>query len=113
MADIDLPEQWRQKLIRWAQRTDAVSELWLFGSRAKGTSRPDSDVDIAVALMPPKGAHDWALGDYFASARDWRHELEKAVGRRHVSFTAIVPNTPGDAEVRTTGVLLWRRLSSP
>jgi hypothetical protein len=24
----------RQKLIRWAQRTDAVSELWLFGSRA-------------------------------------------------------------------------------
>jgi hypothetical protein len=34
MADIDLPEQWRQKLIRWAQRTDAVSELWLFGSRA-------------------------------------------------------------------------------
>jgi hypothetical protein len=28
---------------------------------------------------------------------------------RHVSFTAIVPDTPGDREVRSTGVLLWMR----
>lgn len=79
----------------------------MFGSRAKRTSRPDSDVDIAISLMPPREDHNWALPDYFALANDWRRELKKIVGR--VSFTAIVPNTPGDTEVRKTGVLLWRR----
>ena len=86
----DFPEQWRNGLIEWVRRTNAVSELWLFGSRAKGTSRPDSDVDIAIALMSPKANHNWALGDYFAFADNWRRELEKVVQRR-VSFTAIVP----------------------
>ena len=40
------------KIIIWAQETNAVHELWLFGSRAKDTARRDSDVDIAVSLMP-------------------------------------------------------------
>jgi predicted nucleotidyltransferase len=108
LPNIDLPELWRDELIAWAQRTNAIAELWLFGSRAKGTSRPDSDVDIAVSLMPPVRNHDWALTTYLALSVDWQRQLEKMVGR-HVSLTAIVPDTPGDTEVRATGVLLWRR----
>ena len=111
MTDIDLPNEWRDEIIAWARRINAVHELWLFGSRAKGTSRPDSDVDIAVSMMPAKGNHDWALGEYFSLAMTWQHELERIVGR-HVSFTAIVPDTPGDTEVRRTGVLLWRRMTN-
>jgi len=38
MPEIDLPEQWRNQLVSWASQTNAVAELWLFGSRAKGTS---------------------------------------------------------------------------
>jgi predicted nucleotidyltransferase len=34
---------------------DSIVELWLFGSRARGDSRPDSDVDLALALIPPNG----------------------------------------------------------
>jgi hypothetical protein len=68
MCSLDLPDEWRDGLIGWAKRTNAVRKLWLLGSRAKGTSRPDSDVDIAIALMPAKRGHDWALGDYFALA---------------------------------------------
>jgi predicted nucleotidyltransferase len=109
-SGIDLPDNWRDGLISWARGTNAVSELWLFGSRAKGTARPDSDVDIAIALMPSRGSHDWALGDYFAYANEWRLKLEQIV-QRHVSFTAIVPDTPGDKEVRSTGILLWKRTS--
>lgn len=30
-----------------------VSSAWLFGSHAKGSARPDSDVDIAVLLQTP------------------------------------------------------------
>lgn len=52
MPEIELPEEWRVKIIIWAQETNAVHELWLFGSRAKDTARRDSDVDIAVSLMP-------------------------------------------------------------
>jgi predicted nucleotidyltransferase len=63
MPDIDLPNEWRVKIIIWAQETNAVHELWLFGSRAKGTARRNSDVDIAVSLMPAQRGHDWALGD--------------------------------------------------
>jgi hypothetical protein len=43
---------------------DCVRELWLFGSRAKGTSEPESDIDIALALMPPDGKTNWALAAY-------------------------------------------------
>jgi predicted nucleotidyltransferase len=111
MPNIDLPDKWRAQIIRWATATNAVDELWLFGSRAKGTSRRDSDVDIAVSLMPAQGGHDWALGDYLALSPMWQRTLEAIVGR-HVSLTAIVPDTPGDAEVRGTGVLLWRRSAS-
>ncbi len=108
MPDIHLPNEWRVKIIIWAQETNAIDELWLFGSRAKGTARPDSDVDIAVSLMPAQGGHDWALGDYLALSPMWQRTLEAIVGR-HVSLTAIVPDTPGDTEVRSTGLLLWRR----
>ncbi len=32
-----------------------ISELWLYGSRARGDAREDSDADIAVILEGPKG----------------------------------------------------------
>jgi predicted nucleotidyltransferase len=71
-----IPDEWRKSLRQWASKNDSVRQLWLFGSYAKGTEKPESDVDIAVALMPPKGDHNWALGAYFALHSDWKHELE-------------------------------------
>jgi predicted nucleotidyltransferase len=108
----DLPDNWPNGMIGWARGTRAVSELWLFGSRAKGTARPDSDVDIAIALVPAIGSDNWALRDYLACAKEWRLKLEQIV-QRHVSLTAIVPDTPGDKEVRSTGILLWKRADHP
>lgn len=67
-----IPERCTVDLCEWAERTTEVKELWLFGSRAKGTARPDSDVDLAVALMPASGDHDWALGNYFALHLNWK-----------------------------------------
>src|SRR5262245_6979853 len=34
-------------IIAWAEKTPQVQAVMLFGSRCKGTARPDSDVDIA------------------------------------------------------------------
>lgn len=39
-----------------------IAELWLFGSSAKGTARPDSDVDLLYVSAP--GSHlGWDIED--------------------------------------------------
>ena len=105
---MDMHETWLQALNAWAQANESVRELWLFGSRATGRSRPESDVDLALALMPPTSGTDWALGNYFALHGEWKRELEEIVGR-HVSLETIFPGTKEDAAVRSSGAVLWTR----
>lgn len=97
----------RKSLAAWAAANGNVSELWLFGSRAKGTSQPDSDVDIAVALIPPQGKHNWALANYVDLKDQWQDQLHKIVCCE-VDLCLILPDTTLDSEVRTTGKLLWQ-----
>jgi predicted nucleotidyltransferase len=105
-AAMDMRGEWLRGLRSWASDNGSVRELWLFGSRATGRSTPESDVDIALALMPAKDGTHWALGNYFALHGEWKRQLEAIVGR-HVSLEAIEPNTPEDEAVRRSGVLLW------
>jgi predicted nucleotidyltransferase len=106
IASMDMQDEWLRDLRSWASNNSSVRELCLFGSRATGQSRPDSDVDIALALAPAAGRTDWALGNYFALHSSWKQELEAIVGR-HVSLEAIVPDTREDEAVRRCGALLW------
>jgi len=55
---MDTQPEWLRGLREWAAANGNVRQLWLFGSRARGDSRPDSDVDIALALMPGDGRTD-------------------------------------------------------
>src|SRR5437879_1613317 len=105
---MDMRDEWLCGLRTWANGNDSIRELWLFGSRATGRSQPDSDIDVAVSLMPAVGNHNWAAGNYFALHRKWKQQLEAIVGR-HVSLEGIEPGTKEDAEVRRSGVLLWAR----
>jgi predicted nucleotidyltransferase len=86
-----------ETIIRWSQRHDSISEVWLFGSRVKGSSRPDSDIDLALVLTPPRQGHDWARGNYERFGDDWQRELSAMIGR-HVSLTLKAeeaePSTP-------------------
>ncbi len=41
-----------EKLGRWAETKEQIRELWIYGSRAKGTARTDSDLDIAYQISP-------------------------------------------------------------
>jgi predicted nucleotidyltransferase len=106
-----LSDRIQAKLASWAARNDAVAELWLFGSRANGTSRPDSDVDVGLALMPADSKHDWALGAFYALESEWKAELE-AIAGCHVSVVAMVPGTKAELVVRGTGALLWKRVAN-
>jgi predicted nucleotidyltransferase len=41
-----------EKLILWAEQKSQILELWIYGSRAKGTARIESDLDIAYQISP-------------------------------------------------------------
>jgi predicted nucleotidyltransferase len=105
---MDMQPEWLRGLREWAQSNDAVRQLWLFGSRARGDAREESDVDLALALMPGDGKTDWALGAYFALESEWKQQLQAIVGRA-VSIAPLVPGEPSDVRVRREGVLLWAR----
>ncbi|GGD57776.1 type VII toxin-antitoxin system MntA family adenylyltransferase antitoxin [Lacimicrobium alkaliphilum] len=47
------------RLVELAETTAEVKVLWLYGSRAKNTERPDSDIDLAIRL--PAGCEDKQL----------------------------------------------------
>jgi predicted nucleotidyltransferase len=105
---MDMEPEWLRGLRGWAKSNDAVRQLWLFGSRARCEAQDESDVDLALALMPPDGKTDWAFGAYVALDKEWRQQLEAIVGR-HVSLEPYVPNSPIDVVIRREGVLLWSR----
>jgi predicted nucleotidyltransferase len=106
-AAMDMRDEWILDLGDWASQNSNVCELWLFGSRADGRSKPGSDVDIGVGLMPPTDDHNWAFANFIAFSSEWRRELEVIVGR-HVSLEPITPEQPGTAVV-PNWVLLWKR----
>jgi len=105
---MDLKDEWKRGLRQWAAANGNIRQLWLFGSRARRDARENSDVDLALALMPPDGKHDWALGNYFALESEWKQQLKAIVGR-DVSIEPLVPGEPSDVRVRREGVLLWAR----
>ena len=72
MTVLDQIEAQRQAISDIAERHGAL-RLRLFGSVARGEERPDSDVDLLVALRD-----DCGFEDYLALAE----ELEKLLGRK-------------------------------
>ena len=56
-------------------KTQPVSQVWLFGSYARGEETPDSDIDLLVRFD-----HSKPIG-LFAYARMWR-ELEERLGAK-------------------------------
>ena len=59
----------------WAAAQPRVSAAHLFGSRVKGTNRDDSDLDVAVELLSPKG-----LPGNFCDWADLADELRNSLG---------------------------------
>ena len=48
----------------------AIKDVYLFGSRARGTHRPDSDADLAIVLRGEKGDRGAAIIDMAGVAFD-------------------------------------------
>jgi predicted nucleotidyltransferase len=66
-----------EPLIRWAEQRKHVAGLLLVGSHARGTARPDSDIDVLLLVAEPEpyvSNQDW-LQDFGsvtqADVEDW------------------------------------------
>ena len=57
----------------WANADLCVEEVRVFGSRARGRGRIDSDLDVAITASD---------GSYAALARDWQKQLSEVTGLR-------------------------------
>lgn len=44
-----------RKIRIWAAAHAEVMQVYLYGSRARGDNRPDSDIDLAIVMRPDEG----------------------------------------------------------
>jgi predicted nucleotidyltransferase len=68
----------QRTLADWAARNPKVRRVWVFGSRARGTHRPDSDIDIAVELEPVADSEETLLV-WLANSEQWRSQLQDRI----------------------------------
>jgi predicted nucleotidyltransferase len=83
---------------RYCRKHKEISAVYLFGSRARNTYQPDSDVDLAVLLKNRHG--DFDLLDFIVS-------IEKLL---KLPVDAVVLNRAGEIlkyQVRLHGILLY------
>jgi len=65
----------------WAASVPVVSRVWIFGSRARGTQRTDSDLDIAVEHGAMSGDSD-AFTTSMSELENWRAQLQPLLSIR-------------------------------
>jgi predicted nucleotidyltransferase len=66
----------QEKLAAWAATKPTVAALHIFGSRARGDYRPDSDLDLAFEFVDI----DEELAELIDNAARWKPELSDLTG---------------------------------
>ena len=90
-------------IITWAKRTPEVQAVFLYGSRAKGTAKPDSDVVLALSITGLEAT--WRLAKFISHRRAWRAELETAL-----ALAVQLERARRDPKSEAGYVELWRRV---
>jgi predicted nucleotidyltransferase len=110
---MDITDNQQRRVQEWAERTPCVEEVWLFGSRAKGGSKPDSDIDLALKLGPV-GATRTLLGNYYVLSERWTEELTEVLQQQaHVALLNDPEPSPIPASCEECSYLLFRRRKEP
>ena len=79
----------REKVSVWATSYPEILRIILFGSQARGDSKPNSDVDLAFEVEGISGEE--AYTTYCCEKEKWEMELESILGR-HVSMVRKTDN---------------------
>jgi predicted nucleotidyltransferase len=70
---LGVPNEWLVEIRQWASAKPRIEAIYLFGSRAKLTHRPDSDIDLA--LLFTFNENDTDAGYWICTADTIRDEL--------------------------------------
>lgn len=79
--DAEAGRETSDSIARWAAEHRQFRRVWLYGSRAKGTHGPDSDINIAVELEPV-GDSEETLAVWMANAGSWQMQLQSRIAPR-------------------------------
>jgi len=103
-------DQIREIVTDWADPHREIKRVFLFGSRARGDSTSDSDVDLALVVVGIEGQN--AYTRYHINMNVWKDELKSALGRS-ISMVRLSDNSDPKilAAIARDGVLLCERLS--
>jgi predicted nucleotidyltransferase len=94
---MDLTEHQQWIVGEWGLRTPHIVEVRLFGSRAKGTAKPDSDIDLAITV--DGDSPGTVLGNYFAFGEHWQGQLTELLEAKvHVALY----NDPSSSVARSS-----------
>jgi len=93
---------------RLAALDAGIDSLWLFGSRARGDSGPDSDLDLAVRVRGRRDAElERRIVGAFADV-EWSRPLEGALRLSPLVRFSAEPRAALDASIGAEGVVLWK-----
>ena len=95
-----ISEDAKSKLTTWAASKSTVAAVYAFGSRAKGTNRPGSDLDLAFEFVPEI---DCALAELIENRARWGSELTALLGVRVKDLYLL-----SDESVENP-MMIWRR----
>ena len=73
-------------VLAWAASNDAIRGVALVGSRARGTARPDSDIDLVLVVVDPEA---FRADDSWLDAIDWKSTGVGPTTRRDALYGAL------------------------
>jgi uncharacterized protein len=84
-------------IVAWASQKPLVMRVFIFGSRARGDHRPDSDLDVAVELDPREfqGVDDsGGVATWMFESEGWKEELQALVPHKVQLELSLGEQTP-------------------
>ncbi|WP_282064945.1 nucleotidyltransferase domain-containing protein [Aliiroseovarius marinus] len=107
---MNLSEDDHRRIVQWARQHVEIVEVYLYGSRARGDSRADSDIDLALVMRATSGSSSG-----FETWFDW-HKSYKEAPDLKLSHEPHLEWYEADADLETVGsgvqrdgILLYRR----
>jgi predicted nucleotidyltransferase len=109
-TNADLSAHELSAITRWAEEIPPISEIRLFGKRAKSTTLPNSDIDLAVTVINPQSGSP-GFGVFFSLLEQWQRQLAERTGCR-VRVWWYGPESPVYEHLQAESILIWSRMRS-
>ena len=105
--ELRIPAEWRAAIRSWATLILSVDRVYLYGSRARGTARPDCDLDLGVCIQAPDGEH---LSEWVHNKQSWQQGLSAVLGVKvHLEFANEEAERIVAPAVAREGIMIFQR----